>query len=59
MSSGKTGKELYEEWSKHDKSGVLGASTHFTQSLSPEERKRLFDYDAELQKGSSTLEIKS
>ena len=46
----RSGKELYAAWSKHDKSGVLGAATHFTQSLLPEERKRLFEYDAQLQK---------
>lgn len=46
-----SGKELYEEWDKHDKSGVLGAARHFTQSLSPEERQRLFEYDHQRQKG--------
>lgn len=46
----RSGKELYAAWSKHDKSGVLGAATHFTQSLLPEERKRLFEYDAQLQR---------
>lgn len=46
----RSGKELYAEWGKHDKGGVLGAATHFTQSLSPEERKRLFEYDSESRK---------
>ncbi|HEY4516683.1 MAG TPA: hypothetical protein VJG64_01950 [Candidatus Paceibacterota bacterium] len=46
----RSGKELSEEWSKHDRSGVLGAAHHFTQSLSREARMRLFEYDAERQK---------
>lgn len=44
--SHRSGEQLYAEWSKLDKSGVLGAAAHFTQSLSPEERKRLFEYDS-------------
>lgn len=44
----KSGKDLYEEWSKHAESGILGAAHRFTRSLSPEERMRLFEYDAEL-----------
>ena len=46
----RSGKELYDEWSKHDRSGVLGAAHHFTQSLSLEERMRLFEYDAQLRR---------
>jgi hypothetical protein len=48
----RSGKELYEEWSKHDESGVRGAAHHFTQSLSLEARMRLFEYDHQRQKGS-------
>lgn len=43
-----TGKELYDEWHEHSQSGVLGAAHRFTQSLSPEARMRLFEYDAQL-----------
>jgi len=47
VSEQRSGEELSDEWSKHSQSGVLGATHHFTQSLSPEARIRLFEYDAQ------------
>lgn len=48
----RSGKELYDEWYKLDNNGVLGAGINFGMSLTPEERKRLFEYDIQREKES-------
>ncbi len=57
MQSERSGKELYEEWKRLNKSGELGASQLFTQSLMQEERMRLFEYDAQLQQEREAKEL--
>ena len=50
----RSGKELYDEWYRLDNNGVLGAGINFGNSLTPEERKRLFEYDIERVKKLNT-----
>ena len=48
----RSGKELYDEWYRLDNNGVLGAGINFGNSLTPDERKRLFEYDIQREKES-------